>query len=114
MRTLYKVNHTNMNETSHYRVAYRVGIFWSVSVGISRYLPYRSRSVFLVNTLAEPLKKLAGAPFFLRRGGLGPLFEPLLHVVVKIQVTGEAKASHTLDKLKIYGDHRFRPLEVPM
>jgi len=22
----------------------------------------------------EPLKKLAGAPFFLRRGGLGPLF----------------------------------------
>jgi hypothetical protein len=23
----------------------------------------------------EPLKKLAGAPFFLRRGGLGPLFE---------------------------------------
>jgi hypothetical protein len=33
-----------------------------------------------------------------------------LHVIVKIQVTGEAKASHTLDKLEIYGDHRFRPL----
>ena len=61
------------------RVAYRVGIFPSVSVGISRYLPYqyrrKTRSVFLVSKLwREPLKKLAGAPFFLRRGGLGPLF----------------------------------------
>jgi hypothetical protein len=28
-----------------------------------------------------------------------------------IQVTGEAKASHTLDKLEIYVDHRFRPLD---
>ena len=61
------------------RVVYRVGIFRSVSVGISRYLPYRyrrkTRSVFSVSKLwREPLKKLAGAPFFLRRGGLGPLF----------------------------------------
>jgi hypothetical protein len=61
------------------RVAYRVGIFRSVSVGISRYLPYRyrrkTRSVFSVSkNWREPLKKLAGAPFFPRRGGLGPLF----------------------------------------
>ena len=61
------------------RVVYRVGIFRSVSVGISRYLPYRyrrkTRSVFLVSkNWREPLKKLAGAPFFPRRGGLGPLF----------------------------------------
>jgi hypothetical protein len=61
------------------RVVYRVGIFPSVSVGISRYLPYRyrrkTRSVFLVSkNWREPLKKLAGAPFFPRRGGLGPLF----------------------------------------
>ena len=34
----------------------------------------------------------------------------MFHVIVKIQVTGEAKASHTLDKLEIYGDHRFWPL----
>ena len=34
-----------------------------------------SRSVFLESKLwREPLKKMAGAPFFLRRGGLGPLF----------------------------------------
>ena len=61
------------------RVAYRVGIFWSVLVGISWYLPYRyrrkTRSVFSVSKFwREPLKKLAGAPFFLRRGGLGPRF----------------------------------------
>ncbi len=48
-------------------------------VGISRYLPYRyrrkTRSVLSVSIIwREPLKKLAGAPFFLRRGGLGPLF----------------------------------------
>jgi hypothetical protein len=61
------------------RVVYRVGIFRSVSVGISRYLPYRyqrkTRSVYSVSKLwREPVKKMAGAPFFLRRGGLGPLF----------------------------------------
>ena len=61
------------------RVASRIGIFRSVSVGISRYLPYRyrrkTRSVFSVSKFwREPLKKLAGAPFFPRRGGLGPLF----------------------------------------
>jgi len=61
------------------RVVYRVGIFRSVSVGISRYLPYRyrrkTRSVFSVSKIwREPLKKMAGAPFFIRRGGLGPLF----------------------------------------
>jgi hypothetical protein len=58
---------------------YRVGIFRSVSVGISRYLPYQYRrktwSLFSVSKFwREPLKKLAGAPFILRRGGLGPLF----------------------------------------
>jgi len=47
--------------------------------GISRYLPYRyrrkTRSVFSVSKIwREPLKKMAGAPFFIRRGGLGPLF----------------------------------------
>ena len=58
---------------------YRSGIFRSVSVGISWYLPYRyrrkTRSVFSVSKhWREPLKTLAGAPFFPRRGGLGPLF----------------------------------------
>ena len=62
-----------------FRVAYRVGIFRSVSVGISRYLQYRyqrkTMTVFSVSKLwREPLKKLSGSPFFLRRGGLGPLF----------------------------------------
>jgi hypothetical protein len=62
-----------------FRVSYRVGIFRLVSVGISWYLPYRYQrktwSVFLVSKFwREPLKKLAGAPFFPRRGGLGPLF----------------------------------------
>jgi hypothetical protein len=33
------------------------------------------------------------------------------HVVVKNQVTGDAKASHTLDKLEIYGDAPGRPLD---
>jgi len=61
------------------RVVYQIGIFWSVSVGNSRYYQYQyqriSRSVFSVSKLwREPLKKLVGAPFFLRRGGLGPLF----------------------------------------
>jgi hypothetical protein len=47
--------------------------------GISWYLPYRyrrkTRSVFSVSKLWwEPLKKLAGAPFFLRWGGLDLLF----------------------------------------
>jgi len=63
--------------SSYLRVAYQVGIFWLVSVGISWYLPYRYQrktwSVFLASKFwREPFKKLAGAPFFLRRGGLGP------------------------------------------
>ena len=33
-----------------------------------------SVGIFGIKTLAGALKKLAGAPFFLRRGGLGPLF----------------------------------------
>ena len=52
-------------------------------VGIGRYflvftIPIpkeNSVSIFLVSKLwREPLKNMAGAPFFLRRGGLGPLF----------------------------------------
>ncbi len=46
--------------------------------------------------------------FLVERGGGNEIF--FHHAIVKIQVTGEAKASHTLDKLEIYGDHRFRPL----
>jgi len=54
------------------RVASRIGIFRSVLVGISPYRYQReTRSVFSVSKI-WPLKKLAGAPFFLRRGGFGP------------------------------------------
>jgi hypothetical protein len=72
----FKHRHKDRKKT---RVVYQIGIFRSVSVGNSRYYQYQyqriSRSVFLVSKLwREPLKKLAGAPFFLRRGGLGPLF----------------------------------------
>ncbi len=48
----------------------------SVFLRITNTILYRrkTRSVFSVSKLwREPLKKLAGAPFFLRRGG-GPLF----------------------------------------
>ncbi len=58
---------------------YCLGIFQSVSGGISRYYQYQyqriSRSVRSVSKFwLEPLKKLAVAPFFLRRGGFGPRF----------------------------------------
>ena len=44
---------------------------WSVFLFLHR----RKTRVFSVSKLWwEPLKKLAGAPFFLRRGGPGPLF----------------------------------------
>ena len=69
----------HFQNTEKCRVVYQIGIFRSVSVGISWYYQYQyqriSRSVFSVSKLwREPLKKLVGAPFFLRRGGLGPLF----------------------------------------
>ncbi len=55
------------------RVAYQVGFFRSVSVGITRYLPYRYRrktwSVFLVS-------KFCGGPSIIG----GPLFPPKLTV----------------------------------
>ncbi len=67
------------------RVVYRIGIFRSVSVGISRYLPYRyrrkSRSVhfgiiFLVGNPIS-LKKGAKAPFLRKKGALAPfLIQP--------------------------------------
>jgi hypothetical protein len=65
------------------RVVYRIGIFRSVLVGISWYLPYRyrrkSRSVhfgiiFLAGTPFS-LKKGALAPFLRKKGGTGPLFD---------------------------------------
>ena len=70
------------------RVSYRVGIFWSVSVGISRYLPYRYQrktwSVFSVSkNWRDPLKKFAGAPFYPRMGGLSPLFVHLALLLKK-------------------------------
>ena len=53
-----------------FRVVYRIGIFRSVSVGISRYLPYRyqrkSRSVHF------GIIFLAGTPFSLKKGALDP------------------------------------------
>ncbi len=67
------------------RVVYRIGIFRSVSVGISRYLPYRyqkkSRSVhfgiiFLAGTPFS-LKKVALVPFLRKRGAQAPfLMQP--------------------------------------
>ncbi len=73
---------------------YFFGRYRSVSVGISRYLPYRyrriTRSVFSVSKFwREPLKKLAGAPFFLRRGGLGPLFVHFTLLLKKIGIPAE-------------------------
>ena len=59
------------------RVASRIGIFRSVSVFSVITIPIRkgNSSVFLVSKIWwEPLKKLAGAPFFLRSGGLRPPF----------------------------------------
>jgi hypothetical protein len=55
------------------RVVYQIGIFRSVSVGISRYLPYRyrrkSRSVHF------GIIFFGGNPFIPQKGGTGPLFE---------------------------------------
>jgi hypothetical protein len=55
------------------RVVYRIGIFRSVLVRISRYLPYRyqrkSRSVHV------GIIFFGGNPFFPQKGGTGPLFE---------------------------------------
>jgi hypothetical protein len=65
------------------RVVYQIGIFQSVLVGISWYLPYRyqrkSRSVhfgiiFLAGTPFS-LKKGALAPFLREKGGTSPLFD---------------------------------------
>jgi hypothetical protein len=65
------------------RAVYRIGIFRSVLVGISWYLPYRyrrkSRSVhfgiiFFAGTLFS-LKKGALAPFSREKGGTSPLFD---------------------------------------
>ncbi len=55
------------------RVAYWVGIFRSVSVGISRYLPYRYRRK--TRSVHFGIKKGAIAPFFPQKGGNSPLFD---------------------------------------
>ncbi len=65
------------------RVVYQISIFRSISVGISRYLPYRYQRkswsvhfgiIFLAGT-AFSLKKGALAPFLREKGGTGPLFD---------------------------------------
>jgi hypothetical protein len=62
------------------RVVYRIGIFRSVLVGISRYLPYQYRRkyrsvhfgiIFLAGT-PFPLKKGALAPFLRKKGAPAP------------------------------------------
>jgi hypothetical protein len=51
------------------------GRYRSVFLGITNTNTREYLGLYSVSKLwREPLKKLAGAPFFLRRGGLGPLF----------------------------------------
>ena len=51
------------------------GRYQSVFLGIYHTDTEGKLGQYLVSKFwREPLKKLAGAPFFLRRGGLGPLF----------------------------------------
>jgi hypothetical protein len=65
------------------RVECRIGIFRSVSVGISGYLPYQYRRkswsvhfgiIFLAGNPSS-LKKGALAPFLREKGGISPLFD---------------------------------------
>jgi hypothetical protein len=65
------------------RVVYRIGIFRSLSVGISWYLPYQYQrkswsvhfgNIFLAGTPFS-LEKGALAPFLREKGGTGPLFD---------------------------------------
>ena len=107
------------------RVVYRVGIFRSVSVGISRYLPYRyrrkTRSVFSVSkNWREPLKKLAGAPFFPRRGGLGPLFVHFALLLKKkrnsrgiIQKKGSRKILKRCSRQSLQYNNTDRKIPIP-
>ena len=84
------------------RVAYRVGIFWSVFLGIYHTDTERkTRSVFSVSKLwREPLKKLAVAPFFLRRGGLGPLFVHFTLLLKKKGIPGNFSKKEFPQNLK--------------
>jgi hypothetical protein len=54
---------------------YCLGIFWSVLVGISWYLPYRYQ--WKTRSVQFGIKKGAIAPFFPLKGGSGPLFKEL-------------------------------------
>ncbi len=64
---------TSSNTINFSRVAYQIGIFRSVSVGISRYLPYQYRRK--TRSVHFGIKKGAIAPFFPQKGGNGPLFD---------------------------------------
>jgi len=62
-----------------FKVVYQIGIFRSVSVGISRYYQYQyqriSRSViFGIKTLAGAPQKIGGSPLFPKKGGPRPPF----------------------------------------
>ncbi len=65
----------NENDAITSRVVYQIGIFWSVSVGISRYLPYRYQQK--TRSVQFGIKKGAIAPFFPQKGSNGPLFKEL-------------------------------------
>ena len=61
------------------RVVYPIGIFWSVSVSISWYLPYRYRRK--IWSVQFSIKKGAIAPFFPKKGVMVPFLRisaPLL------------------------------------
>ena len=107
------------------RVVYRVSIFRSVSVGISRYLQYRyrrkTRSVFSVSEIwREPLKILVGAPLFLRRGGLGPLFVHFALLLKKkrnsrgiIQKKGSRKILKRCSRQSLQYNNTDRKIPIP-
>jgi hypothetical protein len=58
-------------------VIYRIGIFRSVSVGISWYLPYRYRRKY--RSVHFGIIFLAGTPFSLKKGELAPFLRKRGH-----------------------------------
>ncbi len=60
---------------------YEIGIFWSVSVSISWYLPYQYRRK--TRSVQFGIKKGVIAPFFPQKGGNDPLFKELCPLLRK-------------------------------
>ncbi len=61
------------NSKQNTRVVYRIGIFWSILVSISWYLPYQYRRK--TRSVHSGIKKGQLPPFSSKRGAMAPPFE---------------------------------------